>query len=61
MTSRCTVHEKDTIGSCQWCGRKLCRLCIGGRKGMKLYCDACVKDMNDAKKGVEKIRPKGIW
>jgi hypothetical protein len=38
---RCTTHRKDFDGACNWCGKKLCELCIAKQEGRKIYCEAC--------------------
>lgn len=38
---RCTKHRKDFMGPCNWCGTKLCELCIAKQEGRKFYCEHC--------------------
>ena len=38
---RCTQHRKDFTGACNWCGSKLCELCIAKQEGRKFYCETC--------------------
>jgi len=38
---RCTKHRKDFMGPCNWCGAKLCELCIAKQEGRKYYCEHC--------------------
>lgn len=38
---RCTQHRKDFQGACNWCGSKLCELCIAKQEGRKVYCETC--------------------
>lgn len=50
---KCVQHGKSYVGSCVWCGKELCKLCVGKSSGIKLYCSACalkVKDMPEKQK-----------
>lgn len=38
---RCAKHRKDPVGSCMWCGTKVCPQCIAKREGKKVYCFKC--------------------
>lgn len=38
---RCPTHRRDQLGPCNWCGAKLCELCIAKQEGRKLYCEKC--------------------
>jgi len=38
---RCNTHRKEFEGTCNWCGKKLCPLCIAKQEGRKYYCEAC--------------------
>lgn len=38
---RCIKHRKDLTAVCNWCGARLCNLCIAHRDGRKVYCDKC--------------------
>lgn len=29
------------IGGCQWCGKQICRECVGKTSGKKAYCKEC--------------------
>ncbi len=40
---KCEKHQKPLEGSCQWCGKQLCRHCIGKRWGNKLFCVECAQ------------------
>ena len=40
-TERCLKHRKDLVAVCNWCGARLCNLCIVHRDGRKVYCDKC--------------------
>ena len=44
-TDRCVKHRKNFEGVCNWCGKKVCPLCIAGRNGNKVYCEACVQKL----------------
>lgn len=37
----CDKHRKDHVGSCMWCGKKVCEFCIAKIEGKKLYCAKC--------------------
>lgn len=38
---KCAKHNQDSIASCQWCGKLLCRQCIAKTNGKKAYCVEC--------------------
>ncbi len=38
---RCNNHKKEFEGACNWCGKKLCELCIARSEGRKFYCEHC--------------------
>jgi len=38
---RCTQHRKEFQGACNWCGSKLCELCVAKQEGKKVYCETC--------------------
>jgi len=38
---RCQTHRKEHQGPCNWCGAKLCELCIAKQEGRKFYCEKC--------------------
>lgn len=42
MADRCLTHKKENVGSCMWCGKQLCRLCIVKQDGNVFYCEKCV-------------------
>ncbi len=44
---RCQRHSKECTGVCTWCGRQLCRLCIGKTDGKKMYCVDCSGKIGD--------------
>ncbi|MFO8015957.1 MAG: hypothetical protein R6U32_02545 [Candidatus Woesearchaeota archaeon] len=44
---RCETHGKELVTSCQWCGKKLCRDCIGKSTGKKAYCKKCSSEIGD--------------
>lgn len=37
----CTLHGKEVIGRCQWCGKAICRYCEYRTDGKKMYCKDC--------------------
>jgi len=39
---RCAAHRRDFVGDCNWCGNKLCEVCVAKAEGKKLYCSKCV-------------------
>lgn len=41
MTMRCTEHKREFNGPCNWCGKKLCEMCIAKQEGKKYYCEHC--------------------
>lgn len=38
---KCLRHSKEAEYQCQWCGKKICELCIGKTDGKKVYCHDC--------------------
>ena len=40
-SDRCIKHRKDFIGVCNWCGARMCDMCVSQRNGNKIYCDKC--------------------
>ncbi|PIN86327.1 hypothetical protein COV19_05985 [Candidatus Woesearchaeota archaeon CG10_big_fil_rev_8_21_14_0_10_44_13] len=38
---KCSKHQKQSIATCQWCGKLLCRECIAKTNGKKAYCTDC--------------------
>lgn len=38
---RCTQHKRDFQGPCNWCGKKLCEMCVAKHEGKKYYCEHC--------------------
>ena len=38
---RCQQHKRDFNGPCNWCGKKLCEMCIAKQEGRKFYCEHC--------------------
>ena len=44
---KCQKHEKQSIGTCQWCGKLLCRECVGKSMGKKLFCRECSGGIGD--------------
>jgi len=41
MVDRCQEHRREHVGSCMWCGKKLCGFCIIKEEGRKYYCEKC--------------------
>lgn len=37
----CQEHNKPLIGSCQWCGKPVCKLDVGKAMGKKVFCKHC--------------------
>ncbi len=44
---KCDKHNKAVISSCQWCGKQLCRMCVGKRLGTKMFCTECGTNLSD--------------
>ncbi|MBI1969523.1 hypothetical protein HYS48_02410 [Candidatus Woesearchaeota archaeon] len=42
----CKDHQKTAIGTCQWCGKLLCKHCIGKTMAKKVFCMACSNDLS---------------
>jgi len=38
---KCSNHRKDLVQDCNWCGNRICRLCIERKDGIKVYCQKC--------------------
>lgn len=38
---KCQKHQKQSVGTCQWCGKLLCKECIGKTNAKKMYCKEC--------------------
>jgi hypothetical protein len=38
---RCTEHKREFNCPCNWCGKKLCEMCIAKQEGKKYYCEHC--------------------
>lgn len=38
---RCTNHKREFDGACNWCGKKLCEMCVAQQQGRKIYCEHC--------------------
>ncbi|MFC1753434.1 hypothetical protein ACFL96_08580 [Thermoproteota archaeon] len=41
----CEEHSKQIVGSCQWCGKQVCKLDIGKAMGKKVFCKQCSDDL----------------
>ena len=41
----CEEHGKAIVGSCQWCGKRICKLDIGKSLGKKIFCKQCSSDL----------------
>mgnify|MGYP001232307052 CR=1 FL=1 len=65
---KCKQHGKDGIGTCSWCGKILCKQCVGKSDGNKKYCDQCSaalalqlkKKLEPAKPAEEKPKKKFV-
>ncbi len=55
---RCPAHRKEQEGVCNWCGKKLCPMCIATQEGRKYYCEACAVALVPFKR--EKLPPVEI-
>ncbi|MBD3361740.1 hypothetical protein GF358_03030 [Candidatus Woesearchaeota archaeon] len=42
---RCTKHKKEFISTCNWCGKRVCPLCIAKKEGKKVYCEKCATQL----------------
>jgi len=38
---RCNEHKREFLGPCNWCGKKLCEMCIAKQEGKRYYCEHC--------------------
>ncbi len=52
---RCQEHRRDFHGPCNWCGKKLCEMCIAKQEGRKYYCEHCAVRLVPYKR--EKLPP----
>ncbi len=41
----CKEHNRQVVGSCQWCGRQICKLDIGKSMGKKVFCRECSEEL----------------
>ena len=39
--NKCDRHKKEHVGSCMWCGKKVCEFCVAKQEGTKKYCEKC--------------------
>lgn len=42
---KCEQHGKDLIGTCQWCGKPMCKFDVGKTMGKKSFCKKCAQDL----------------
>lgn len=54
---KCSKHQKQSVATCQWCGKLLCKECIGKTNGRKAYCKEC---SNNVGQYVERIQLEKI-
>ena len=54
---KCSKHQKQSVATCQWCGKLLCRECIAKTNGKKAYCVDCSANVG---RYVEKIQLEQI-
>ncbi len=43
---KCFKHRKDVVGSCMWCGKRMCQQCVAFQQGKKIYCEECKIKLN---------------
>jgi|SRR3989338_3811151 len=43
----CNRHQKSFVGTCQLCGKNLCKLCIAKVKGARIWCDSCSRKLDN--------------
>ena len=55
---KCKTHEKELVGLCTWCGKELCKKCIGRQDKVKLYCTECSKKLEKLPRTVLPAEPK---
>ncbi|MCX8147219.1 MAG: hypothetical protein N3D84_02005 [Candidatus Woesearchaeota archaeon] len=55
---KCEKHGKDIIGTCQWCGRPLCKFDVGKKMGKKMFCSQCSIELGSyiQRKQLEQIK-----
>jgi len=55
---KCSKHNKTRVGSCQWCGKTVCRLCVAKKMGKQMFCGGCSGSIGGIieKRQLEKIR-----
>lgn len=44
---KCTKHNQPSAGTCQWCGKLICKECIAKTSGKKAYCRECSNQVGE--------------
>ena len=54
----CQEHGKTIIGTCQWCGKPVCKLGVGKAMGKKVFCKDCSQELSSyiERRQLEQIR-----
>ncbi|HLC98666.1 MAG TPA: hypothetical protein VJC00_01540 [Candidatus Nanoarchaeia archaeon] len=54
----CAEHGKAVVGSCQWCGKPICKLDVGKAMGKKVFCRHCSSNLGSyiEKRQLDQIR-----
>ena len=47
---KCSRHKKELVKDCNWCGTRICRLCIERKDGLKVYCVKCTQLLGNFKR-----------
>ena len=54
---RCTEHRREFQGPCNWCGKKLCEMCVAKQEGRKFYCEHCAVSLVPYEREKLPVRP----
>ncbi|MBI4145350.1 hypothetical protein HY493_04055 [Candidatus Woesearchaeota archaeon] len=57
---KCHKHNKEHVGGCMWCGKRLCEFCVARKEGLKLYCEICAQQLGPPRRTIPKAEPKPL-
>ena len=57
---KCLKHNKELVGGCMWCGKRLCQFCIARKENTKLYCEQCATQLGPSHRTIPKVEPKPL-
>ncbi|HSU72497.1 MAG TPA: hypothetical protein VLJ21_01460 [Candidatus Binatia bacterium] len=55
---KCHKHNKELVGGCMWCGKRMCDYCIARKEGLKIYCEICAQNLGPPRRTIPKVEPK---